>query len=180
MISRSTTCSTWCQDPENCTMSLLPPSSALSRWSSYVWWCSALPGEWCLCTHIHTHTYTHADICVSEDPFLILQVFCIQGRNADTSAAARPPLADRMQFTTFNKRFYKRFVIDKTAPLSTVAEEEEGQNESASTCKGRRGADAREEMRIYYSTDYSYSAINASCYSAISIQSIKHAKKKAC
>lgn len=108
---------------------------------------------------------------------MILQVFCIQGGNADTGAAARPPLADRMQFTTFNKRFYKRFVIDKTAPLSTVAEEEEGQNESASTCKGRRGADAREEMRIYYSTDYSYSAINASCYSAISIQRIRHAKK---
>ena len=70
----------------------------------------------------------------------------------------------------FNKRFYKCFVGDKTTPLCTVAEEEEGQNESTSTCKERWGAGVEEEMRIYYTTDYSYSAINASCYSAIPIQ----------
>lgn len=47
VISRSTTCSTWCQAPANCNMSSSRPSSELSRWSSYVWWCSALPGELC-------------------------------------------------------------------------------------------------------------------------------------
>lgn len=88
-----------------------------------------------------------------------------QLRRHNSSASGWPK-----QFMTFNKRFYKCFVGDKTAPLSTVAEEEEGQNESISTCKERWGAGVQEEMRIYYSTDYSYSAINASCYSAIPIQ----------
>ncbi|CAF98984.1 unnamed protein product [Tetraodon nigroviridis] len=42
-ISKNTMCSTWFQAPANCTMSLSPPSSEHSKWSSYVWWCSALP-----------------------------------------------------------------------------------------------------------------------------------------
>lgn len=54
--------------------------------------------------------------------------------------------------------------------MSTVAEEEEAQNESTSTCKETWGAYAQEEMRIYYSPDSSYRTINAPCYSAIPIQ----------
>lgn len=170
-ISKNTMCSTWFQAPANCTMSSSLPSSEHSRWSSYVWWCSALPGEsytqraWMK----NAFKYIHTDICEQGYVFAFTGMLYLRWkrrcRHHNSSASGWPK-----QFMTFNKRFYKCFVGAKTAPLSTVAEEEEVQNESTSTCKERWGAGVREEMRIYYSTDCSYSAINASCYSAIPIQ----------
>ncbi|XP_038576646.1 tomoregulin-2a isoform X1 [Micropterus salmoides] len=45
VTSKSTTCSMWCQALANCTTSSSPLSLERSRWSSSVWWCSALPGS---------------------------------------------------------------------------------------------------------------------------------------